>query len=303
MNAPVTESRLTRRFAKLKEQNRAALVTFITANDPDPAFFHQVLEGLPTAGADIIELGMPFSDPMADGPSIQLSSQRALKAGVNIDYILGAVTEMREWEMDTPVILMGYYNPIYRYGAAEFSEAAAQAGVDGVIVVDLPPEEAEELNQHLRANNLHMIFLAAPTTDETRLPRVLEHASGFVYYVAIKGVTGTKSADMTEVGKRIEAMRTQTDLPLGVGFGIRTAAQAAEVARFADATVVGSAIVDIIANGLDQDGRAQAGLSIRVLDFVKDLASGVRNARLTKPNMQAGVHKDPSLQASNGAGA
>lgn len=279
MSASVTESRLTRRFEKLKEQNRAALVTFITANDPNPEFFRQLLKGMPAAGADIIELGMPFSDPMADGPSIQLSSQRALKAGVTIDDVLGAVKEMREWEMDTPVILMGYYNPIYRYGPAEFAQAAANAGVDGVIIVDLPPEEAEELNQHLREHNLHMVFLAAPTTDKTRLPRVLDHASGFVYYVAIKGVTGTKSADMTEVSARIAEMREQTDLPLGVGFGIRTAAQAAEVARFADAAVVGSAIVDIIADGIDDDNRPEAGLSARVLDFVKDLSNGVRTAR------------------------
>ena len=186
---------------------------------------------------------------------------------------------MRELEMDTPIILMGYYNPIYRYGPAEFAQAAANAGVDGVIIVDLPPEEAEELNQNLREHNLHMIFLATPTTDITRLPRVLDHASGFVYYVAVKGVTGTKSADMTEVGARIAEMREQTDLPLGVGFGIRTAAQAAEVARFADAVVVGSAIVDIIADGIDDDYRPEAGLSARVLGFVKDLSDGVRTAR------------------------
>jgi tryptophan synthase alpha chain len=279
MSASVTESRLTRLFEKLKEKDRAALVTFITANDPNPELFRQLLEGMPTAGADIIELGMPFSDPMADGPSIQLSSQRALKAGVTIDDVLGAVKRMRELEMDTPIILMGYYNPIYRYGPAEFAQAAANAGVDGVIIVDLPPEEAEELNQNLREHNLHMIFLATPTTDITRLPRVLDHASGFVYYVAVKGVTGTKSADMSEVGARIAEMREQTDLPLGVGFGIRTAAQAAEVARFADAVVVGSAIVDIIADGIDDDYRPEAGLSARVLGFVKDLSDGVRTAR------------------------
>lgn len=280
MSSAVTESRITRRFAKLKEQKRAALVTFITANDPTPDLFRQILEGLPAAGADMIELGMPFSDPMADGPSVQLSSQRALKAGVSIDSLLADVAAMREWEMDTPVILMGYYNPIYTYGPAEFAEAAAQAGVDGVIIVDLPPEEAEELNEHLRAHNLHMIFLAAPTTDDARLPRLLDHASGFLYYVAVKGVTGTKSADMTEVSKRLEGMRSQTDLPLAVGFGIRTPEQAAHVASFADAAVVGSAIVDIIADGLDANGQPTAGLSVKVLDFVKDLATGVRSARL-----------------------
>lgn len=277
--AIVTESRITRRFAKLKEQNRAALVTFVTANDPTPEVFSQVLDGMPAAGADMIEIGMPFSDPMADGPSVQLSSQRALKAGVSIDELFNAVAAMREWEMDTPVILMGYYNPIYTYGPAEFAEAAAQAGIDGVIVVDLPPEEAEELNQHLRAHNLHMIFLAAPTTDETRLPRLLDHASGFLYYVAVKGVTGTKSADMGEVAKRLEGVRAHTDIPLAVGFGIRTPDQAREVAGFADAAVVGSAIVDIITDGLDTDGVPKPGLSAQVLDFVKELSTGVRSAR------------------------
>ena len=280
MSNAVSESRITRRFAKLQEQDRAGLVAFITANDPDPKTFLQILEGLPAAGADLIELGMPFSDPMADGPSIQLSSQRALKVGVTLQDILDTVTAMREWEMDTPIILMGYYNPIYRYGPEEFAKAAADAGVDGLIVVDLPPEEAEELNQHLRANNIHMIFLAAPTTDKNRLPPVREHASGFLYYVAVKGVTGTKSADMTEVSKTVAEIRGQTDLPVGVGFGIRTAEQAAEVATFADAAVVGSAIVDIIADGVDSEGQATAGLSARVLEFVKDLAEGVRQARV-----------------------
>ena len=273
------DTRVTRRFAKLKEQDRAALVTFITANDPDEDTYRQLLEGMPAAGADMIEIGMPFSDPMADGPSIQVSSQRALRHGVSLDGVLASVAALREWEMDVPIILMGYYNPIYTYGPQEFAEAAAAAGVDGLIVVDLPPEEAEELNQHLRANNIHMVFLAAPTTDDERLPRVLEHASGWLYYVAVKGVTGTKSADMGEVAKRIAAMRQQTDLPLGVGFGIRTPEQAAEVAAFADAAVVGSAIVDIIAANLDAEGAAQAGLTTKVLEFVQQLAEGVRGAR------------------------
>jgi tryptophan synthase alpha chain len=273
------DTRVTRRFAKLKEQDRAALVTFITANDPDADTYRQLLEGMPAAGADMIEIGMPFSDPMADGPSIQVSSQRALRHGVSLDGVLASVAALREWEMDVPIILMGYYNPIYTYGPQEFAEAAAAAGVDGLIVVDLPPEEAEELNQHLRANNIHMVFLAAPTTDDERLPRVLEHASGWLYYVAVKGVTGTKSADMGEVARRIAAMRQQTDLPLGVGFGIRTPEQAAEVAVFADAAVVGSAIVDIIAANLDAEGAAQAGLTTKVLEFVQQLAEGVRGAR------------------------
>lgn len=282
------QSRITRRFAKLKEQNRAGLVTFITANDPNAKVFGQILEGMPAAGADLIELGMPFSDPMADGPSVQLSSQRALRAGVTLQGVLDTVAAMREWEMDTPIILMGYYNPIYRYGPEEFARAAAEAGVDGLIVVDLPPEEAEELNQHLRAHGLHMIFLAAPTTDSTRLPRVIEHASGFLYYVAVKGVTGTKSADMAEVGKAVAEIRQSTDMPVGVGFGIRTPDQAAEVAAFADAVVVGSAIVDIIADGVNDDGTADAGLPTRVLDFVKSLSEGVRGARSGGDTQTAG---------------
>ena len=258
--------------------------------------FGKILEGLPAAGADLIEIGMPFSDPMADGPSIQLSSQRALKAGVTLQNVLDTVAAMRESEMDTPIILMGYYNPIYRYGPEVFAKAAAEAGVDGLIVVDLPPEEAEELNQHLRANNIHMIFLAAPTTDAERLPRVLAPASGFLYYVAVKGITGTKSADMVEVGKVVDGLRGQTELPIGVGFGIRTPAQAAEVAAFADAAVVGSAIVDIIADGLDANGQPEAGLPARVLDFVKTLSQGVRNTR-TPSNALS------NTQASAGAGS
>jgi len=278
MSGP-TDTRVTRRFAKLKEQDRAALVTFITAHDPNQEIYSQLLEGMPAAGADMIEIGVPFSDPMADGPSIQVSSQRALKHGVKLDDVLASVTALREWEMDVPIILMGYYNPIYTYGPQEFAEAAGAAGVDGLIVVDLPPEEAEELNQHLRANNIHMVFLAAPTTDQERLPRVLEQASGWLYYVAVKGVTGTKSADMAEVATRIADMRTQTDLPLGVGFGIRTPQQAGEVAGFADAAVVGSAIVDIIADNLDANGAPQPGLATKVLEFVQQLADGVRSAR------------------------
>ena len=296
MSGPVTESRITRRFAKLADQNRAGLIPFISANDPNAEVFGKILEGLPAAGADLIEIGMPFSDPMADGPSIQLSSQRALKAGVTLQNVLDTVAAMRESEMDTPIILMGYYNPIYRYGPEVFAKAAAEAGVDGLIVVDLPPEEAEELNQHLRANNIHMIFLAAPTTDAERLPRVLAPASGFLYYVAVKGITGTKSADMVEVGKVVDGLRGQTELPIGVGFGIRTPAQAAEVAAFADAAVVGSAIVDIIADGLDANGQPEAGLPARVLDFVKTLSQGVRNTR-TPSNALS------NTQASAGAGS
>jgi len=263
------------------------------ANDPDPDTFNRILEGLPAAGADVIELGVPFSDPMADGPSIQVSSQRALKTGVTLQDVLDTVSAMRESETDTPIILMGYYNPIYRYGPEEFARAAAEAGVDGVIVVDLPPEEVGELNQHLITNNIHLVFLAAPTTDDGRLRTVLEYASGFLYYVAIKGTTGTKSADMDDVSRAVGRVRKQTDLPIAVGFGIRSPEQVAEVATFADAAIVGSAIVDIIADGLTADGRPDSGLASRVLDYVQCLADGVRSER--DPQQDA--------QVTNGAGS
>ena len=288
MSGSVEQSRITQRFAMLKQQNRAGLVTFITANDPNAEVFGEILAGMPAAGADLIELGMPFSDPMADGPSIQLSSQRALSAGVTLQGVLDAVAAMREWETDTPIIIMGYYNPIYQFGLEEFARTAAKAGVDGLIVVDLPPEESEELNQHLRSHGIHLIFLAAPTTDATRLPRVIEHASGFLYYVAVKGVTGTKSADMNHVGNAVSDIRQSTDIPVGVGFGIRTSDQAAEVAAFADAVVVGSAIVDIISDGLKSGGIADADLTKRVLAFVRNLSQGVRGARPGSKTKAAG---------------
>jgi len=275
----VMESRVTRRFAKLAGQDRAGLVAFITANDPSPGLYRSILEGLPAAGVDLIEIGMPFSDPMADGPSIQLSSQRALKAGVTMSDIFSSVAGLREWDMDIPVILMGYYNPIYSYGVDRFCADAAAAGVDGVIVVDMPPEEAPELLHHLKPNGLHFIFLTAPTTSDTRLPAVLEHASGFLYYVSIAGITGTASAETTAIDAAVKRLRKKTDLPIAVGFGIKTPDQAAAVARVADAAVVGSAIVDRIADGIGEDGGADSKLATNVLEFVRDLGAAVRTAR------------------------
>ena len=272
------ESRITRRFAQLKKKNRPGLVTFITANDPTPDVFQQILEGMPSAGADLIEIGVPFSDPMADGPAIQASSQRSLKHGTKISHVLEAVKNFRDIEPETPIILMGYYNPIYRYGAQEFAQDAANAGVDGLIVVDLPPEEAEELNVHLRANNLHMIFLAAPTSDDNRLPTILSQASGFLYYVSITGTTGSKSADDAQVKKAIARLRSHTALPIAVGFGLKTPEQAAAIAAHCDAAVVGSAIVDIIAQDIAKNGTPSAGLSGRVLEFVKSLATAIHKA-------------------------
>ena len=277
-DAVVKESRITRRFSILNKNRRPALVTFITANDPTPDVFQQILEGMPSAGADIIEIGVPFSDPMADGPAIQAASQRALKHGTKISDVLESVKSFRDIEPDTPIVLMGYYNPIYHYGAQEFAQDAAAAGVDGVIVVDLPPEEAEELNVHLRANNLHMIFLAAPTSSDERLPAILEHASGFLYYVSITGITGTRTADEDVVKKAVARLRKQTDLPIAVGFGIRNPESAGSIASHCDAAVVGSAIVEIIAKDVEKNGKPSAGLSVTVLEFVKSLATAVHRA-------------------------
>ena len=270
-----TSNRIAARFALLEKHKRSGLVTFITANDPTPGVFMDILEGLPSMGADLIEIGIPFSDPMADGPAIQASSQRSLKHHTNITDVLSAVTEFRRNEIDTPIILMGYYNPIYHYGDQEFAEAAARAGVDGVIVVDLPPEEAEELNVHLRANDIHMIFLTAPTSSDERLPTILAQASGFVYYVAIAGITGTASADEQGVKSAVERLRRHTKLPVAVGFGIKTPEQAKAIGQHCNAAVVGSAIVEVIAKGVDADGKPMPGLTTKVLEFVKSLATGV----------------------------
>ncbi len=260
-------SRIARRFATLKTENRAGLVTFIMAGDPDRAASQAMLNGLPTAGADLIELGMAFTDPMADGPAIQLAGQRALAAGATLAATLAMVAEFRRTDDDTPIILMGYYNPIYAWGAEKFAADAARAGVDGLIIVDLPPEEAGELVPFLKAAGIDFIVLTTPTSDDARLPVVLANASGFVYYVSIAGITGTGSASHTAIDEAVTRIRRHTDLPICVGFGIKTAEQAAEVARIAEGAVVGSAIVSTQADG----GRP--------LDLVRELATGVRGAR------------------------
>jgi tryptophan synthase alpha chain len=267
-------SRIAARFAALKAQDRAGLATFITAGDPDMPRFEAVLAGLPEAGADLIEIGMPFSDPMADGPAVQAAGLRALKAGTKLAQILDAVARFRANDKTTPVVLMGYYNPIFRFGGELFAKAAASAGVDGLIIVDLPPEESDEFAPFADAAGLDFIRLTTPTTDAVRLKTVLRGASGFLYHVAIAGITGTRSADATEVAAMVGSIRQQTDLPIVVGFGIRTPAQAAEIARFADAAVVGSAIVDTVAAHLDG-----AGLAAAVHAQVRSLAQGVRGAR------------------------
>ena len=272
-------ARIAKRFAALAADGRAGLVTFVTAGDPDRETAAAILDGLPKAGADVIELGMPFSDPMADGPVIQASSLRALRAGQKMATTLDAVRRFRTRDPDTPVVLMGYYNPIYRYGDARFSQDAASAGVDGLIVVDLPPEEEGELRPHATEAGLSLIRLVSPNTSDARIAALMKGTSGFVYHVSITGITGTRSAEASGVAKVVRRIRAATSLPVAVGFGIRTPEQAAEIARVADAAVVGSAIVQKIADGLDAGGRARPDTATSVLDYVSELARGVRAAR------------------------
>ena len=271
-------TRLESRFDQIKSENRGGLVTFITAGDPDAETSARLLAGLPEAGADLIEIGMPFSDPMADGPAIQASSLRALKSGMTLAKTLAMVRDFRATNAQTPIVLMGYYNPIYSYGVEAFLDACRTSGVDGLIIVDLPPEEDEELCLPALEGGLHWIRLATPTTDEARLPIVLTNASGFVYYVSIMGITGTKSASGEAIGQAMARLRAKTDLPVAVGFGIKTKEQAREVTRFADAAVVGSALVDRVKNNLDADGGAIEGLVDDVHSLVSSLAEGVREA-------------------------
>ena len=268
--------RIARRFADLRAARRGGLVTFVTAGDPDPETSLAIVKGLPAAGADLIEIGMPFSDPMADGPAIQAAGLRALKAGQTLKKTLALVEAFRAGDRETPVVLMGYYNPIYRFGVDRFLTQAKRVGVDGLIVVDLPPEEDEELCLPALAAGVNFIRLATPTTDDQRLPVVLTNTNGFVYYVSIMGITGTRSAGETEMRRAVERLKRHTDLPVAVGFGIRTPDQAAAVAAVADAAVVGSAIVERIAADLDERGRAKPGLAGRVLEFVRTLSGGVR---------------------------
>ncbi|MDF1587255.1 tryptophan synthase subunit alpha [Marinimicrococcus flavescens] len=271
--------RIDARFKALKEEGRAGLVTFLCAGDPDIPTFETILAGLPQAGADLIEIGMPFSDPMADGPAIQAGNLRALKNGISVARTLEIVRRFRAADPATPIILMGYYNPIHHYGRHGFLDDAKEAGVDGLIIVDLPPEEDEELCLPALERGLNFIRLATPTTDAKRLPAVLANTSGFLYYVSLTGITGVKSAAAGEVGEAVARLRASTDLPIAVGFGIREPEQAAAIARHADAAVVGSALVSELASCLDEEGRPQPGLVEAVLGKVQALAQGVRGAR------------------------
>jgi tryptophan synthase alpha chain len=266
-------------FAELKKQRRSAFVTYVMAGDPDPATALAIVKALPKAGADIIELGIPFTDPMADGPSIQASGLRALKAGMTLKKTLELVRGFRKDDNATPLVLMGYYNPIYIYGVDKFLADAKSAGVDGLIIVDLPPEEDSELCLPAIKAGLNFIRLATPTTDDKRLPAVLANTSGFVYYVAIAGITGAASADPKVVGEAVSRIKRHTSLPVCVGFGIRTPENARGIAQRADGAVVGTALVDALSGSLDAEGRAMAKTVGAVADLVAALAQGVRGAK------------------------
>jgi len=269
---------MTARFAALARDNRAGLVTFITAGDPDDRTSAALLKALPQAGADVIELGMPFTDPMADGPTIQASALRALKGGHRLSKTLHLVRAFRRDDDATPIVLMGYYNPIYIYGVERFLAEARDAGVDGLIVVDLPPEEDEELCVPTLNAGLNFIRLATPTTDDARLPAVLANTSGFVYYVSVTGITGGATPDYASVAASVGRIKRHTDLPVAVGFGVKSPESAAAVAAHADAVVVGTALIDVLARSLD-GGHATPTTVDAVRGFVESLAAGVRSAR------------------------
>jgi tryptophan synthase alpha chain len=274
-------SRIAARFAALKREGRGALIPFLEAYDPDAETSMALLRGMAARGADLIEIGMPFTDPMADGPTVQAAGRRGLLAGATLRGTLAMVRDYRAEDDATPIVLMGYLNPILSYTPARFCEDAAAAGVDGLIVVDLPTEEADMLAPHAAAHGIDIIRLVAPTTDDARLPLVLDGSSGFVYYVSITGITGTRSASVAEMTAAIPRIRRVTDLPIAVGFGVRTPEQAAEIARLADGAVVGSALIETLLTTLDDKGRARPDTVSRVLDQVGALADAVRGARVS----------------------
>jgi tryptophan synthase alpha chain len=272
-------TRIDTRFADLAKEGRSAFVTYVMAGDPDPATSLAIVKALPKAGAEIIELGIPFTDPMADGPSIQAAGLRALKAGMTLAKTLELVRSFRKDDNSTPVVLMGYFNPIYIYGVDKFLAEAKTSGVDGLIIVDLPPEEDDELCIPALKAGLNFIRLATPTTDDKRLPAVLANTSGFVYYVSITGITGAAAADSTAVGEAVARIKRHTKLPVCVGFGIRTPQAARAIAEKADGSVVGTALVDALRDSLDEQGKATAKTVPAVADLVASLAQGVRGAK------------------------
>jgi tryptophan synthase alpha chain len=272
-------TRIDRRFAALKQEGRAALVTFVTAGDPDEATSLAILKAATVAGADLVELGMPFTDPMADGPAVQASSLRALKAGQTLRKTLDLVRAFRAGDGDTPIVLMGYYNPIYIYGVDRFLSDATASGVDGLIVVDLPPEEDDELCLPALKAGLNFVRLTTPTTDDRRLPAVLANTSGFVYYVSITGITGAATPEFGKVAAAVARIKRHTDLPIAVGFGVKTAEHARAIAQGADGVVVGSALVEAVRTSLDANGKATSRTVGAVAGLIAELADGVRGAR------------------------
>ncbi len=269
-------TRIDAKFAALKKEKRAALVTFITAGDPDYKTSFKIISGLPKAGADVIEFGMPFTDPMADGPAIQAGGLRALKAGATTKKTLSLVKDFRKTDDTTPVVLMGYYNPIYVYGVDKFLKEAKAAGADGLIIVDLPPEEDDELCLPAMEAGLNFIRLTTPTTDDARAPAVFRNTSGFVYYVSVLGITGTKAPDLKSVKSNVKRLKKHTKLPICVGFGVKTAEQARTIAETADGVVVGSALVSAVADSLTKTGKATPKTAEAVHKLVKKIAKGVR---------------------------
>ena len=278
----MTDTRIDRRMAKLKAEGRPALVTYFMGGDPDYETSLSIMKALPRAGADVIELGMPFSDPMADGPAIQAAGLRALKGGQTLAKTLAMAAEFRRADDETPIVLMGYYNPIYVYGVERFLADAKGSGIDGLIVVDLPPEMDEELCIPALEAGVNFIRLATPTTDDRRLPKVLQNTSGFVYYVSMTGITGSALPDTSKVAAAVQRIKGHTDLPVCVGFGVKTASQARVIGQAADGVVVGTAIVNAVANVLGPDGRKTADPAEAVATLVGGLAQGVRQARLEK---------------------
>jgi tryptophan synthase alpha chain len=269
-------TRIDTRFATLKAEGRAALVTFVMAGDPDHATALEIIKALPKAGADLIEIGMPFTDPMADGPAIQAAGLRALAGGETLHSTIDLVRAFRASDAETPIILMGYFNPIYIYGVDNFLKDAKDAGIDGLIVVDCPPEEDDELCKPALKAGLNFIRLATPTTDEKRLPKVLSNTSGFVYYVSIIGITGSATPDFSKVATAVARIKAHTHLPVAVGFGVKTAADASAIAKGADGVVVGSALVEAVRKSLDADGKATAKTIGAVTSLVSEIAAGVR---------------------------
>jgi tryptophan synthase alpha chain len=272
----VSETRIDRRFKALKAEGRAAFVTYVMAGDPNYETALEIVKGLPSAGADVIEVGLPFTDPMADGPAIQQAGLRALACGTTLKKTLKLISEFREGDNDTPIVLMGYYNPIYSYGVDQFLTDAKTAGVDGLIVVDLPSEEDIELCLPARDAGINFIRLATPTTDDHRLPKVLANSSGFLYYVSIAGTTGAAAPKPSDVANALTRIRKTTDLPIAVGFGLRTGAQAAEIAKIADGAVVGTALVEQVALGSDDEDKVN-----RVLDLAREISAGIRSVKKT----------------------